>query len=75
MENVDWARAWLRLKVEIAKKSSHGKRDLFDVMGDIEVECMTPFDPRDEGVQTADTGAFFGDTPEAPGMPVEATTH
>jgi len=38
--NVDWERAWLRLKVLIAEKPSHGKRDLFDAMGDLEVECM-----------------------------------
>ena len=38
--NVDWERAWLRLKVTIASKPSHGKRDLFDAMGELEVECM-----------------------------------
>lgn len=37
---VDYERAWLRLKVVIAEKPSHGKRDLFESMGEIEVECL-----------------------------------
>jgi hypothetical protein len=35
----DAERAWLRLKAEIAKKGSHGQRDLLAEMGRIEVEC------------------------------------
>lgn len=39
---VDFERAWLRLKQEVASKPSHGKRDLLTVMGELEVECMSP---------------------------------
>lgn len=38
--SVDWERAWLKLKAHVRTKPSHGKRDLFDAMGDIEVDCM-----------------------------------
>lgn len=37
---VDFERAWLALKIEIAKKPSHGKRDLLASMGQIEVESV-----------------------------------
>lgn len=38
---VDYERAWLRLKVVISEKASHGRRDLRDAMEGIEVECIT----------------------------------
>lgn len=37
---VDYERAWLALKIEIAKKPSHGKRDLLAAMGEIEVQSV-----------------------------------
>lgn len=38
---VDYERAWLRLKVVISEKASHGRRDLREAMAVIEVECLT----------------------------------
>lgn len=48
---VDYEVAWLKLRAEIASKSSHGKRDLLVTMSEIEVASMVPegqegFDPR-----------------------------
>lgn len=48
---VDHELAWLKLKVLIASKSSHGKRDLVTAMNEIEIDCMVPegqegYDPR-----------------------------
>lgn len=48
---VDYERAWLALKAHIASKPSHGKRDLWETMAEIEVDSMVPdgqegFDPR-----------------------------
>jgi hypothetical protein len=37
---VNYERAWLELKAELAKKSSHSARELFDAMGRIEVDNM-----------------------------------
>lgn len=39
---VDYERAWLRLKSVINAKNSHGKRELFEAMTQIELECETP---------------------------------
>ena len=49
MALVDHERAWLKLKAYVATKGSHGKRDLFLVMSEIEVECTLDedlIDPR-----------------------------
>jgi hypothetical protein len=42
MALVDYERAWLALKAEIAKKPSHGKRDLQATMVDIELGSLVP---------------------------------
>jgi hypothetical protein len=52
---VDYERAWLALKAQIASKKSHGQRELFAAMGEIEVASMVPegqeqFDPRPPSV-------------------------
>lgn len=48
---IDYERAWLALKAHISEKTSHGRRDLFERIVEIEVESMVPegqeqFDPR-----------------------------
>jgi hypothetical protein len=48
---VDYERAWLAMKAEVAKKPSHGKRDLQAAMVEIELGSLVPegqerFDPR-----------------------------
>lgn len=45
MAYIDYERAWVKLKAEIASKGSHGKRDLLARIVEIEVECATD-DPR-----------------------------
>lgn len=37
---VDYERVVLRLKQEVARKPSHGKRDLLTLIAELEVECM-----------------------------------
>jgi hypothetical protein len=49
--SVDYERASHALKAQIAQKKSHGQRELFVAMGEIEVSSMVPegqeqFDPR-----------------------------
>jgi hypothetical protein len=51
----DAERAWLRLKAEVVKKPSHGKRDLLAVMAEIEVECAL-----DDHERNFDSGPVAG---------------
>ena len=58
MPDVDFDRAWLRLKAHIAEKRSHGQDGLFAEMARIEVECAT------------DPNLTAHDGPLRPGMPL-----
>ena len=41
MSEIDFDRAWLRLKAHVAEKRSHGQDELFRVMAEIELESAT----------------------------------
>jgi hypothetical protein len=61
MAVVDYERAWMALKVQIAGKASHGKRDLQSAMAEIEIASMVPegqeqFDPRPPVRRAAGSG-------------------
>ena len=61
---VDYERAFLKLKREITKKPSHGKRDLLSLMAEIEVDCAV----EDEGYDPSPPRRRKGNgkaTPEA----------
>ena len=72
MEDVDFARAWLRLKAEIAKKRSHGQEGLLAEMSRIEVECSRAYRTAHEGSQPPEA-ADEAASEDRPG-PAEPTT-
>lgn len=42
MAAVDFERAWLRLKEHVLSKPSHGRGELMEKLGGLELECELP---------------------------------
>ena len=61
--DVDYDRAWLKLKAHISTKRSHGQDGLFAAMALIELECAS------------ESPAPVGDLPHEGPLPGEAEVH
>jgi len=73
---VDYDRVVLRLKHELQRKRSWGKRELTELITDLEVECTLDGDPPARELQAPETeGPLDEAAPQGPAAPMPERTN
>lgn len=74
--HVDYERVVLRVKEEVTKKGSHGRRDLLALIATLEVECSRPESPEElDDIQRELQGGITSETSHGRGTRRSPSVH